>query len=199
MINNNVSISANNRADNESNQWRKVKFLQILLLMDSVEEEDVLRSRERVIWTRSWIRRREERSAYHQLIRELAVKDAPAFARYFSMDKEKFNDLVGRIIYIKRQDTIMRAAISPGERLAVTLRHLATGEITKLVSPCRKRLVNACIVVIKTCFWYKCVDRSGSTVNNLRRFVCCHEKILTLTDRAIYFGFRMVHSGTMLR
>ena len=89
--------------------------------MDSFEEEDVLRSRERVIWTRSWIRRREERGAYHQLIRELAVEDAPAFVRYFRMDKEIFNDLVGRIsIHIQRQNTIMRAAISPGERLAVT-------------------------------------------------------------------------------
>uniref|UniRef100_A0A1X7U532 Transposase Helix-turn-helix domain-containing protein n=1 Tax=Amphimedon queenslandica TaxID=400682 RepID=A0A1X7U532_AMPQE len=29
---------------------------------------------------------------------------------------------------IKRQDTVMRQAISPGERLAVTLRFLATGE-----------------------------------------------------------------------
>ena len=45
------------------------------------------------------------------------------------MDKEKFNDLVGRIsFHIQRQDTIMRAAISPRERLAVTLRYLATGE-----------------------------------------------------------------------
>ena len=31
-------------------------------------------------------------------------------------------------IHIQRQDTIMRAAISPGERLAVTLRYLATRE-----------------------------------------------------------------------
>ena len=56
------------------------------------EEEDVSRSRERVFWTRSWIRRREERGAYHQLIREIAVENAPAFARYFRMDKEKFVD-----------------------------------------------------------------------------------------------------------
>ena len=90
-----------------------------------------MRSRERVIWTRSWIRRREERGAYYQLIRELAVEDAPAFARYFRVVKEKFNDLVGRIsIHIQRQDTIMRAAISPGERLAASLRYLATGELT---------------------------------------------------------------------
>ena len=41
---NNVSISANNMVDDESNQQTKVKFLQILLLMESFEEEDVLRS-----------------------------------------------------------------------------------------------------------------------------------------------------------
>ena len=81
-----------------------------------------MRSRERVIWTRSWIRRREERGAYYQLIRELAVEDAPAFARYFRIDKEKFTDLVGPIsIHIQRQDTIMRGAISPGEKLALCI------------------------------------------------------------------------------
>ena len=88
-------------ADDESNQRKKVKFFQILLLMDSFEEEYVLRSRVRVIWTRSWIRRRE---------------DAPAFARNFRIDKESLDDLVGRIsIHAQRQDTIMTAAISPGE------------------------------------------------------------------------------------
>ena len=30
----------------------------------------------------------------HQLIRELALEDEPAFARYFRMDKNKFDDLV---------------------------------------------------------------------------------------------------------
>ena len=49
------------------------------------------------------------------------------------------------------------------------------------------------------CFWYKCVGWSGFTVNNLRHFFCWHEKMLTLTDRSIYFFFRVVHSGTMLR
>ena len=92
-------------ADNKSNQRRKVKFLQTLHLMDSFEEEDVLRSRERVIWMRSWIRRREESGAYHQLIRELAVEDAPAFVPYFHMDKENFNDLVGILASIYRGKT----------------------------------------------------------------------------------------------
>ena len=40
-----------------------------------------------IIWNRSWIRRRDERGVYHQLIRELALEDEPTFARYFRMDK----------------------------------------------------------------------------------------------------------------
>ena len=95
-------------AGDKSNQRRKVKFAQILLLMDSFEEENVLKSSE------SWIRRREERGAYHQPIRGLVVEDATAFAPYFRMTK--FHDLVGRIsIHIQRQDTIMRATKRPGE------------------------------------------------------------------------------------
>ena len=42
--------------------------------MDDLEDEKG-RNRERIIWTRSWIRRREERGVYHQLIRELALED----------------------------------------------------------------------------------------------------------------------------
>ena len=52
-INNNARVSANNMAEDESNQRRKVKFIQIILLMDSFEEENVFKSSE------SWIRRRE--------------------------------------------------------------------------------------------------------------------------------------------
>ena len=60
---------------------------------------------------------------------ELALEDEPAFARYFRMDKNKFGDLVGRIgVHIERQPTIIRTPISPGERLAVTFRYLASGE-----------------------------------------------------------------------
>ena len=44
------------------------------MLVDDLEDEKG-RNRERIIWTRSWIRRREERGVYHQLIRELALDD----------------------------------------------------------------------------------------------------------------------------
>ena len=79
-------------ADNELRR-RRLKIIQVLLLVDDLDDEKG-RNRERIIWTRSWIRRREERWVYHQLIRELALEDEPAFARYFRMDKNKFDDLV---------------------------------------------------------------------------------------------------------
>ena len=44
------------------------------MLVDDLEDEKG-RNRERIIWTRSWIRRREERGIYHQLIRELTLED----------------------------------------------------------------------------------------------------------------------------
>ena len=60
-------------ADNELRR-RRLKIIQVLLLVDDLEDEKG-RNRERIIWTRSWIRRREERGVYHQLIRELALDD----------------------------------------------------------------------------------------------------------------------------
>ena len=60
-------------ADNELRR-RRLKIIQVLLLVDDLEDEKG-RNRERIIWTRSWIRRRVERGVYHQLTRELALED----------------------------------------------------------------------------------------------------------------------------
>jgi len=44
------------------------------------------------------------------------------------MTSDMFEDLVEKLTpLIKRQNTHLRESISPAERLAVTLRHLATG------------------------------------------------------------------------
>ena len=60
-------------ADNELRR-RRLKIIQVLLLVDDLEDEKG-RNRERITWTRSWIRRREKRGVSHQLIRELAFDD----------------------------------------------------------------------------------------------------------------------------
>ncbi|CAD7078115.1 unnamed protein product [Hermetia illucens] len=45
------------------------------------------------------------------------------------MDSETYNELLRKVSpFIKKQDTIMRDAISPNERLSATLRFLASGQ-----------------------------------------------------------------------
>ena len=38
-------------------------------------DENKPRRREIIVWTRNWLRRRQERGVYHQLVRELRSED----------------------------------------------------------------------------------------------------------------------------
>lgn len=105
------------------------RFLLAILLIDSLDDDETVKTRDRVIWAREWLRRREERGAFHQLIRELSCEDDEAFTNYFRLNQVKFQYLTSRLDKrILKQSTMMRDAIGPAERLAVTLRYLATGE-----------------------------------------------------------------------
>lgn len=82
----------------------------------------------RTIWTRRWIMRRQGQGAYANLIRELNAEDPEKFRQYHRLDRQSFEQvLVFVSLLISKQDTTMRFAISPRERLAVTLRFIATG------------------------------------------------------------------------
>ena len=73
-----------------------------------------------------WLLKKQELS-HVNLIREL--QDIPEdWKNYLRMDKENYLDLLERITpLIKKQDNVMRSAITPHERLAATLRFLITG------------------------------------------------------------------------
>ena len=86
------------------------------------------RRRNRTVWTRGWIRNRQQFGVYHQLLKELQLSDVSSYRNFLRMDVSTFEELLRftgpAITY---QDTNMRQAISPAERLALTLRFLATG------------------------------------------------------------------------
>ena len=87
------------------------------------------RRRKRSIWVREWIRRRHKYGAYHQLMRELQAMDVSSYRNFVRMNASTFETLLTKVApLIARKDTNMRDAIPPGERLAVTMRFLATGE-----------------------------------------------------------------------
>ncbi|XP_063761709.1 uncharacterized protein LOC134879242 [Eleginops maclovinus] len=84
--------------------------------------------RRRRVWTRKWLGRRGQ-YGLSILQRELEVDDMRGFRDLLRISVEEFYFLLERVTpHIVKQDTHLRKAISPKERLSVTLRFLATGE-----------------------------------------------------------------------
>ena len=83
----------------------------------------------RKFWVRPWLARRHL-GAYSGLMLELANEDVPGYIAFQRMAPELFQELLQLIQpHIQKQTTNMRKPISPGERLAITLRFLATGKL----------------------------------------------------------------------
>ena len=63
------------------------------------------------------------------MVAELALEGETNYQAFFRMNKVQFKYVVEAITaQIQKADTIMRQSIKPHERLAITLRYLATGE-----------------------------------------------------------------------
>ena len=81
------------------------------------------------MWLRPWLLQREERGAYHNFMADLYATDIPGFTNYMKMTPEFFEMIKTRLEpHLARQATNYRAPISVGEKLALTIRYLATGE-----------------------------------------------------------------------
>ena len=78
---------------------------------------------------KEWLKNRNAQGAYHQLIKELSTIDVSGYRNFVRMDSSTFELLHNMVApIIQRQNTVMRESISPGERIAITLRFLATGK-----------------------------------------------------------------------
>ena len=81
------------------------------------------------MWVRPWQLQREERGAYHNIMAELHATDIPGFTNYMRMTPEFFEMIKTRLEpRLARQATNYRAPINVGEKLALTIRYLATGD-----------------------------------------------------------------------
>ena len=64
------------------------------------------------------------------LIEELRLEDVAAFKNFARVEPDMFAEIVERVSHIIwKQDTSYRKALEPGLKVALTLRHLATGGI----------------------------------------------------------------------
>ena len=99
-----------------------------IILAFAIKEQHK-RRRNRMFWTREWILNRPQYGAYHQLLNELRLSDAASYKNFLRMDVACFEEILDLVApIIRRKDSCMRQAISPAERLALTLRFLATGQ-----------------------------------------------------------------------
>ena len=86
---------------------------------------------ERSIWSKKWIKRRQFKMAgSFQMLKEFMREDRTQFKNYVRVDVQTFKCLVKQLHpYISKKNTNYRKCISVAERLALTLRFLATGKL----------------------------------------------------------------------
>lgn len=81
----------------------------------------------RKYWMKEWLKKREKFS-HTVLLKEISLSEADDYKNYFRMSEKQFEKILEMVQpFLVRQDTIMRKCISVHERLALTLRYLATG------------------------------------------------------------------------
>lgn len=102
-----------------------------IIFEDSSDEEQPKEKKqraERTTWVKDWLVERKNEGFYWKLNKELET-DADLYRNFFRMTKEDFDFILNLIQpSIQKQDTSMRESIPAGERLALTLRFLATGD-----------------------------------------------------------------------
>lgn len=109
-----------------------ISLLTIALLAE--DDENLPKYKNRQQYMRTWIARREQKGVYHQLVKEFELEDHTAYRDFFRVTRVQFLFLVEKVRpYITKQEqpwpiNLVRSTISTDERLAVTLRFLATGE-----------------------------------------------------------------------
>lgn len=78
-------------------------------------------------WMKNWLQKREKYS-HVVLLKEIGMTESEDYRNYFRMSVGTFDKLLRMVEpFLIRKDTNMRESLSVNERLAVTLRYLATG------------------------------------------------------------------------
>ena len=107
----------------------------LLLLLLLLRRRNRARRQQRRVWVRNIFRSRQAKGEYHSLIAEMRLGDHESFYKYFHMTPQRFSHLLSLVgPSIRRQDTSFRKAVSPGERLSITLRFLVTGDSMQTIS-----------------------------------------------------------------
>ena len=106
----------------------------LAVLQQIYDEEKKEKLKRKRWWVRPRIARRQQCGAFNALVKEIKVDDPRAFAILVRMDAQQIQYLIDAVSpLIVHKDKVMRDAISPSERIAVTLRFFATNMLHNLL------------------------------------------------------------------
>ena len=93
------------------------------------------RVKERAFWVKPWLVNRQEDGVYWNLVKRLSREDPKGHRSLLRLEHGDFQQILSMIENdITRNNTNMRASISAGERLAITLHYLATGKFIQCLT-----------------------------------------------------------------
>lgn len=110
---------------------KALKTILLVLCMDEEDENQPPAKKARNAWVSPWVNKRKTDGCYQKLLKELQSVDEQKhlYRNFFRMDEGNFNELLNLVApIIAKEDTVMRKSIPAAERLALTLRFLATGD-----------------------------------------------------------------------
>ncbi|KAG8230201.1 hypothetical protein J437_LFUL009881 [Ladona fulva] len=80
-------------------------------------------------WVKKWVLKRQSRGVFNSLLMELRLEEKETYKNFLHMSADDFDCLLKMVSHkITKANTVMRKSILPEERLALTLRFLATGD-----------------------------------------------------------------------
>ncbi|KAB0803165.1 hypothetical protein PPYR_00135 [Photinus pyralis] len=107
---------------------------ELMVVVSALEAEENEKKRKRKMWVHPINMKRSTLGEFHHLFQDLQ-RDEIKFFQYFRMSAPKFAECVNLLeSQLTLENTTFRKAISKEERLAVTLRFLATGDTFRTIA-----------------------------------------------------------------
>ena len=111
----------------------KIKLVLLFLLRRRLRRNE--EKSKKKMWVRNIFQDRHLKGEFHLLVNELRLFDHELFFVCFRMSPSTFEELLSWVApHIIRQTTRFRDPVHPNERLAVTLRYLATGDAKSTIA-----------------------------------------------------------------
>lgn len=106
----------------------------LLLLRRRFRRKYAKKKKARRFWVRKIYLERKTKGEYHLLVNDMRLFDREFFFRQFRMTPTKLEELLSYVAPVIMKSSMRREAITPSERLCVTLRYLVTGDAQSTIA-----------------------------------------------------------------